>query len=148
MGSDSSPPKLSDKSINQSLICAHMQPKKSWHSCVRWVNAGNKNTPSMHHPWRQNVTTSMVLIKRSYTKISPRVVNLRDIAGECRRRRSMKLGVVMKYFKWSVLIQFLSEIFVIKKIFGALLTASKQLSHLHAFGCLWTSLIQTWYGDR
>ena len=34
--------------------------KRSWHSCPRWVNAGNKNTPRMHLPQRQNVTTSMV----------------------------------------------------------------------------------------
>ena len=40
--------------------------KRSWHSCPRWVNASNKNTPSMHHPQRQNVTTSMVGLKNSH----------------------------------------------------------------------------------
>ena len=34
--------------------------KRSWHSCPRWVNAGNKNTPGIQHPQRRSVTTSMV----------------------------------------------------------------------------------------
>ena len=38
----------------------------SRHSCPRWVNAGNKNTPSMHHPRRWNATTSMVGLKNSH----------------------------------------------------------------------------------
>ena len=63
--------------------------KRSWRSCPRRVNAGNKNTPSTHHPRRRNVTTLMVgLKKRSHTRKShPKLVNLRDIAGERRRRR-------------------------------------------------------------
>ena len=38
------------------------------------VNAGNKNTPSMHHPRRQNVTTLIVGLKKTvrYAKISPK----------------------------------------------------------------------------
>ena len=32
----------------------------------RRVNAGNKNTPSMHHPQKQNVTTSMVVLKNDH----------------------------------------------------------------------------------
>ena len=42
------------------------------HTCIpRRVNAGNINTPSLHHPRRRNVTTSMVgLKKRSHTQIS------------------------------------------------------------------------------
>ena len=61
--------------------------KRSWHSCPRWMNASNKNTPSMHHPRRRNVTTSMVGFKRvTYAKFSPKMVNPRDIAGEHRRR--------------------------------------------------------------
>ena len=40
--------------------------QRSWHSCPRWVNASNKKTPSMHHPWRQNVTTSMVGLKNGH----------------------------------------------------------------------------------
>ena len=59
--------------------------KTFWRSCPRRVNAGNKNTPSMHHPRRRNVTTSMVGLKDSHThthKISPKMVTLRDIAGD------------------------------------------------------------------
>ena len=53
-----------------------------------WMNAGNKSTPSMHHPRRRNVTTSMVGLKTvAYAEISPKMVNPRDIAGERRRRR-------------------------------------------------------------
>ena len=37
--------------------------KRLWHSCLKWVNAGNKNTPSMHHPRRRNVATSVVGLK-------------------------------------------------------------------------------------
>ena len=40
--------------------------KRSWHSCPRQLNAGNKNTPTMHHPRRRNVTTSMVGLKNGH----------------------------------------------------------------------------------
>ena len=49
--------------------------KRSWRSCPRRVNAGNKNTPSTHHPRRLNVTTLMVGLKKktvTYAKISPK----------------------------------------------------------------------------
>ena len=48
--------------------------KRSWRSCPRRVNAGNKNTPSTHHPRRRNVTTLMVGLKKTvtYAKISPK----------------------------------------------------------------------------
>ena len=47
--------------------------KRSWRSCPRRVNAGNKNTPSTHHPQRRNVTTLMVGLKNGqYAKISPK----------------------------------------------------------------------------
>ena len=65
--------------------------KRSRHSCPRWVNAGNKNTPSTHHPRRRNVTTLMVGLKRkrSHTQKShPKVVNPRDIAGERKKNKT------------------------------------------------------------
>ena len=34
--------------------------KRSRHSCPSRVNSGDKNTPSMQHPGRRNVATSMV----------------------------------------------------------------------------------------
>ena len=83
---------LSDESTYRGLVCARVhfiaRLKRSWRSCPRRVNAGNKNTPSTHHPRRRNVTTLMVgLKKRSHTQKShPKIVNPRDIAGERRRR--------------------------------------------------------------
>ena len=64
--------------------------KRSRRSCPRRVNAGNKNTPSTHHPRRRNVTTLMVgLKKRSHTQKShPKVVNPRDIAGERKKNKT------------------------------------------------------------
>ena len=71
---------------SRSSLCTHAFHrhglKKPWFSCSRWVNAGNKNTPSMHHPWRWNVTMSMV----GYAKILPKMVNPRD-SWESRKRR-------------------------------------------------------------
>ena len=54
----------------RSSLCTHALHhthtlKRSWHSCPRWVNAGNKNAPSMHLPWRWNVTISMVGFKKN-----------------------------------------------------------------------------------
>ena len=46
---------------------------RSWRLCPRRVNAGNKITPSMHHPQSWNVTTSVVgffLKKRSHMQKS------------------------------------------------------------------------------
>ena len=60
--SDSIPPNFLDESINRGLVCAHM------HSIVGGVDAGNKNTLSMHHPRRRIVTTSMVGFKNGHTR--------------------------------------------------------------------------------
>ena len=57
--------------------------KRSRHSCPRRVNAGNKNTPSIHHPPRRNVTPSMVGLKMvTYEKVSPKMAIPRNIAGD------------------------------------------------------------------
>ena len=42
--------------------------KRSGHSCPRRLNAGNKNTPSMHHPRSRNVTTSMVGLNNGHIR--------------------------------------------------------------------------------
>ena len=68
-------PYIPDESINRGLICPHVhsitQTKQIRHSCPRQVNVGNKNTPSMHHPQRRNVTTPMVWLKKwSHTQKS------------------------------------------------------------------------------
>ena len=54
---------LLDGSINRGLVCApmHSIPQtQTILTCPRRANVSNKNTPSMHHPQRQNMTTSMV----------------------------------------------------------------------------------------
>ena len=71
------------------------------HILDRWILATppplpkqtHSNTPSMQHPRRRNVTTSMVGFKKAvtYTKISLKMVNPRDIAGERRGRSRNQL---------------------------------------------------------
>ena len=65
--------------------------KRSWRSCPRRVNASNVNTPSMHHPQRRNVTTSVIGLKilNGHTRknLTENGEPQRCIAGECRRRR-------------------------------------------------------------
>ena len=96
MGSNSSPPKTpSDESINRGLVCAHMHfiaRTQKILTFIRRVNAGNKNTPSTHHPRRRNVTTLMVGLKKwSHTQKShPKVVNPRDTAGERKKKKKKK----------------------------------------------------------
>ena len=50
--------------------------KRSCHSCPGWVNASNKNTPRIHIP-RRWLDKEMA----TYAKISPKMVNPREIAG-------------------------------------------------------------------
>ena len=46
--------------------------QRSWRSHPRRVHASNTHTPSMHHPLRWDMTTSVVELKTvTYTKISP-----------------------------------------------------------------------------
>ena len=80
MGSNSIPPKNSFgwEYKPRSSLCTRISShglKRSWRSCPRRVNAGNKNTPSTHHSRRRNVTTLMVRLKKktvTYAKISPK----------------------------------------------------------------------------
>ena len=83
------PKTLSAESINQGLVCVHIplhRLKTSWHSCPRQVNAGNKNTPS-HHPRRRNMTTSVVRLKYTVAKISPKMVIPRDITRNAEEKK-------------------------------------------------------------
>ena len=64
--------------------------KRSWRSCPRRVNVGNKNSSSMHHPRRRNVTTSMAGLKkkkRSQTQKSHQNGETQRYSWERRRRR-------------------------------------------------------------
>ena len=56
------------------------------------MNAGNKNTPSTHHPRRRNVTTLMVGLKNGHIRknLTQNVVNPRDIAGERKKKKKKK----------------------------------------------------------
>ena len=69
----------------RSSLCTHTfhdRLKGSWRSCPRRVNASNKNTPSTHHPRRQNVPNSMVGLENGHIlKNLTKKVNPRDIAG-------------------------------------------------------------------
>ena len=94
MGSNSIPQShLSDESINRGLVCAHMhfiaRTQKIPTFMSRRVNAGNKNTPSTHHPRRRNVTTLMVGLKNGH--IRKNLTENGDIAGEHRRRRRRRM---------------------------------------------------------
>ena len=78
---------------------------RSRRSCPRRVNAGNKNTPSMHHLRRRNVTTSVVGLKTAtYAKISPKMVNPRNIAGKHRRRRRKFIAQIL--IRWNCAFHF------------------------------------------
>ena len=55
------------------------------------MNAGNKNTPSTHHPRRRNVTTLMVGLKNGHIRKNlTQRVNPRDIAGERKKKKKKK----------------------------------------------------------
>ena len=63
-----------------------MDSKDSDILCPRQVNVCNKNTPSMHSPRRQNVTTSVAGLKTdTHAKIPPKLVNPRYIAGNAEK---------------------------------------------------------------
>ena len=87
MGSDSIPQKLSDESINRNLVCTlafHRTDSKDPDIHVRRVNAGNENT--QHAPSTKTECDYLNGWTRSHTgKISPEMVNRRDLAGERRR---------------------------------------------------------------
>ena len=61
------PPHLRMRVINRGLVCAHVHSiARTRTDCPRQVIAGNKNTPSMHHPPRRNVTTSVAGFKNGH----------------------------------------------------------------------------------
>ena len=98
MGSESIPKKnLFRVRVYTEIYSAHIcipwhRLKRSWRSCPRRVNAGNKNTPSMHHPRRRNVATSIAgLINLSHTQKShPKNDETQRYSWE-RRRRSLSV---------------------------------------------------------
>ena len=93
MGSDSIPQLFGWESKPRSSLCTHAfhhtdSKDPDIHVLDGWMQV-TKNTPSMHHPQRKNVTASMAGLKTvTYAKISPKMVNPRDLPGEQRRRRN------------------------------------------------------------
>ena len=86
--------------------------KRSWRSCPRRVNAGDKNTPSMHQSRRRIVTTSIVGLRNGHIRkiwISPKLLNPGDLAGDRRRRSSSRKSFVRKLIYFVV-----SDLFTIK----------------------------------
>ena len=75
--------------------CIHSHRlKRCRHSCPRRVIVNNKNTSSMHYPRRQTVTTSIVGLKKKrvkYTKVSPKMVNPRDLAENAEEEKGRPL---------------------------------------------------------
>ena len=76
MGSDSIPQKsLSDESIDQGLVCAHIHSIAWTQKILTFMSymdeLRHKKTPNMHHPQRQNVSTSMVGLKNGHMRKDP-----------------------------------------------------------------------------
>ena len=69
------------------------------HILDEWMPS-NRNTPSMHHPWRQNSDYLDGWIKKliTYAKISPKMVNPRDLAGNAGEEEEED-GVCCVYFR-------------------------------------------------
>ena len=72
--------------------------KRSWRSCPRRVNVGNKYTPSMHHPRRLNVTTLMVGLKKTvtYAKISSQNGEPQRYSWGTQKERKKEIPIVFK----------------------------------------------------
>ena len=99
MGSDSIPPKLSDESINQGLVYAHMHSitRADVHVLDGWMPP----TKTLQACLRRNMTTSMVGIKMvTYAKISPKMVNPRDTAGETQEKKEKMISYPHKAIKY------------------------------------------------
>ena len=79
--------------------------KRLGHSCPRWVNAGNKNTPSTCHPRRWNVTTSMVGLGNGYISKNltqngePQIYSWERRS----RRRIPYFPVILEYFQSQII---------------------------------------------
>ena len=79
--------KLRTSLFTHAFHCMHSKDPDV-HVLDAWVNAGNKNTPSMpsmktEYDYLNGWIKKMV----TYATISPKMVNPRDIGGDCRRRR-------------------------------------------------------------
>ena len=93
MGSDSIPPKtLSDESINQGLVCVHMHSIAQTQKILTFMSLTGecRQQKHTHHAPSTKMECGYLngwIKKVTYSKISPKMLNPRDIAGEHRRRR-------------------------------------------------------------
>ena len=60
----------------------------------------------------------------------------------------MKFDTVIEEFELNAMKELLSKMCVIKGNKWRFADCVKKLEYWHAFGRLYTDLIQTWYGDR
>ena len=110
MGSDSIPPKLFSMRVQtRSSLCTHAlhSTDSDIHILNGWMPA--TKTPSVHHPWRWNVTTSMVGFKNghihenltqndepqrySWERRMRREVNPRDIVGNAEEEEEESFAI-------------------------------------------------------
>ena len=95
MDSDSIPQKLSVESINRGLVCAHMHSIARTQKILMFMSETGecrRQKHTLHAPsTKAECDYLMIGLKKKNTitcaKISPKMVNPRDIAGERRRRR-------------------------------------------------------------
>ena len=71
--------------------------KTSCHSRLRRVNVSDKNTPSVHHPRRWNVTTSMVGCKKCYIHTNLSNNGEWDLAGNTGEEELCSCGDIKHY---------------------------------------------------
>ena len=94
MGSNSVPQKtLSDESINRGLVCAHMHIIPRTQKILTFMSQTGECRQQKHTQHAPPTKTECDYLngwikKRSHTQKShPKVVNPRDIAGECTKKR-------------------------------------------------------------
>ena len=96
---------LSDESINRGLVCAHMHFIAQTQKILTFMSLTGECRQQKHIQHAPSTKTECYYLngwikKRSHTQKShPKMVNLRDIAGECRRRRRRISSI--HYPNWS-----------------------------------------------
>ena len=97
MGSNSIPQKtLSDESINRGLVCAHMHFMTQTQKILTFMSQTGECRQQKHTQHAPSTKTECDYLngwikKRSHTQKShPKMVNPRDIAGEHRKKESLK----------------------------------------------------------
>ena len=120
----------------------HHTLKRSWHSSPWRVNAGNKNTPSMHHPRRWNVTTSMIGLKNCQICKNLTLKNgePQRSSWESRRRRSF-LQMIKAVTAWSV--QFWTRKNMQKHTYIRTHQPAPKAVYLHIFYKIWNTEIHS-----